>query len=316
MDEPSATHPRPRAIAVRALALFGLLGAVLLAVDLLVPGAGKRLADADPAWLAVGIAFEGLALAGDAVFFHAGFSRRPYRLTRRRSTEIALGELAGFALLPGGVGGPALRFWSLRGGGMPWVVIGARCVVHAVLFNIPYLGAALVFGLGVVAGVLPGSAPTLVALAPLALIVGSVALVLLVVATRRMRWLRGERRWQRLTREVLAVVPAGLRALPWHLRHPLALAGSFAWWTFDCAVLWATFQACGGDPAFAVVVLGYMLGQLGNGLPPPRGVGGGGPPLLRGFLPAGGGARPPPPRDGLFPRVALGPPKGDRRGGG
>jgi uncharacterized protein (TIRG00374 family) len=287
MDEPSGIELRPRAIALRALVLVALLGAVVAAVELLVPGAGKRLAAADPAWLAVGVAFEALALTGYAVFFHAVFARRPYPLSMRRSAEIALGELAGYALLPGGVGGPVLRFWSLRGGGMPWLVIGARSVVHAVLFNIPYLGAALVFGLGVLSGVLPGSASTLTALAPLILIVGSVGLILLVVATRRMRWLRGERRWQRLTREVLAVVPAGLRELPWHLRHPVGLAGSFAWWTFDCAVLWAAFQACGGEPAIAVVVLGYMLGQLGNLLPLPGGIGGVEPLMLGIFVASG-----------------------------
>ena len=287
MDEPSGIELRPRAIALRALVLVALLGAVVLAVELLVPGAGKRLSEADPAWLAVGVAFEALALTGYVVFFHAVFARKPYPLSKRRSAEIALGELAGYALLPGGVGGPVLRFWSLRGGGMPWPVIGARSVVHAVLFNIPYLGAALVFGLGVLAGVLPGSASTLTALAPLILIVGSTVLILLVVATRRMRWLSGERRSQRLTREVLAVVPAGLRQLPWHLRHPVGLAGSFAWWTFDCAVLWAAFHACGGEPAIAIVVLGYMLGQLGNLLPLPGGIGGVEPLMLGIFVASG-----------------------------
>ena len=287
MDEPSVTELRPRAVALRALVLVALLGAVFFAIELLVPGAGKRLAAADPAWLAIAVVFEGLALTGYAVFFHAVFGRAPYPLTKRRSTEIGLGELAGFALLPGGVGGPVLRFWSLRGGGMPWATIGARSVVHAVLFNVPYLGAALVFGLGVVAGVLPGSASTLVALAPLALVVGSVALVLFVVASRRSRWLAGPRHWKTVTREVLAVVPAGLRELPGQLRRPVGLAGSFAWWTFDCMVLWAAFHACGGNPAFAVVVLGYMLGQLGNLLPLPGGIGGVEPLMLGIFVASG-----------------------------
>src|SRR5215212_8047714 len=156
---PMSESLRPRAVIVRAVGLVALLGVVVLAIDLLVPGAGARIADADPAWLAVAVALEALALAGYVALFHAVFSRPPHRLRVRRSAEIALGELAGFALVPAGAGGPAVRFWALRGGGMPWPAIGARSVTYAVLFNVPYLAAALVFGVGVVSGVVPGHAP-------------------------------------------------------------------------------------------------------------------------------------------------------------
>jgi hypothetical protein len=56
-------------------------------------------------------------------------------------------------------------------------------------------------------------------------------------------------------------------------RDPLAL-GAIAWWGFDIATLWASFQAFGGAPAVGVVVMAYFVGMLANVLPLPGGIGG------------------------------------------
>jgi uncharacterized protein (TIRG00374 family) len=51
--------------------------------------------------------------------------------------------------------------------------------------------------------------------------------------------------------------------------------GAVAWWGFDIATLWACFHAYGPDPPpFAVIVLAYFVGMLGNALPLPGGIGG------------------------------------------
>ena len=51
--------------------------------------------------------------------------------------------------------------------------------------------------------------------------------------------------------------------------------GAVAWWAFDIATLWACFHAYGPDPPpFAVIVLAYFVGMLGNALPLPGGIGG------------------------------------------
>jgi uncharacterized membrane protein YbhN (UPF0104 family) len=278
---------RPRAILLRAAALIAPVAALVLAVELLVPGAGHRLASAHPAWLAVAVVLEAGALVSYAAFFHAVFARAPNRLPLRRSVEIALAELAGFILVPSGVGGPALRVWALRGGGMPWLTIGVRSVVFGVVFSLPYVGAALVFGVGVTVGVLPGSASTFIALAPLGVVVGSVVLVALIGATLRSRWMAGPAAWKRNARAALGVVPAGIRELAWFVRQPGRTAGAFGFWAFDCAVLWAAFQACGGSPAVGIIVLAYMLGQLGTSLPLPGGIGGVEPLMLGIFVASG-----------------------------
>ena len=50
------------------------------------------------------------------------------------------------------------------------------------------------------------------------------------------------------------------------------LLGALAWWTFDAAVLWAMLHAFGAPPPFAVVVLAYFVGQVGNTIPIPGAV--------------------------------------------
>jgi uncharacterized protein (TIRG00374 family) len=82
-------------------------------------------------------------------------------------------------------------------------------------------------------------------------------------------------------------VPDGFREIPGLLRIPGAPLGALAYWLGDCAVLWAAFNAVGHVPPLGVVVLGYMLGQLGNALPLPGGVGGVEPVML-GVLTASG----------------------------
>jgi uncharacterized membrane protein YbhN (UPF0104 family) len=52
------------------------------------------------------------------------------------------------------------------------------------------------------------------------------------------------------------------------------LAGSFGYWFFDNAVLWATFHAFGLSPPITVILMGYLIGQLGGLIPLPGGIGG------------------------------------------
>lgn len=52
------------------------------------------------------------------------------------------------------------------------------------------------------------------------------------------------------------------------------IAGAVGYWVFDNAVLWATFNAFGTSPPITVILMGYLIGQLGGLLPIPGGVGG------------------------------------------
>ena len=52
------------------------------------------------------------------------------------------------------------------------------------------------------------------------------------------------------------------------------IAGSVGYWAFDNAVIWATFKAFGESPPITLVLMGYLIGQLGGLLPIPGGIGG------------------------------------------
>jgi uncharacterized membrane protein YbhN (UPF0104 family) len=57
-------------------------------------------------------------------------------------------------------------------------------------------------------------------------------------------------------------------------RSPGVLIGSFGTMAFDLAVLGVCFKAFGHSPPFGLLVLGYLIGQLGGNLPVPGGIGG------------------------------------------
>ena len=52
------------------------------------------------------------------------------------------------------------------------------------------------------------------------------------------------------------------------------IAGSLGYWAFDNAVLWAASARSASSPAMTLVLMGYLLGQLGGLLPIPGGIGG------------------------------------------
>jgi putative heme transporter len=276
-----------RSLALRAVLVVALFALVVLLLGELVPGARRRLSDADPGWLAAAVVLELLACLGYATLFHAVFARAPIALTARRSGQIALAELGGFAVVPAGLGGPAARIWGLRRAGMSWRMLGVRSVGHAALFNAPYIGAAIVLGVGVLVDAAPGHAPVAVALAPIGVVVAAFLVIVAIAALVRLRRLDHPTGWRHTVREVLRVVPDGAREVPALARDPRAVLGAVGFWAGDCAVLWAAFHAVGAAPDVGVVVLGYMLGQLGNALPLPGGVGGVEPVML-GVLTASG----------------------------
>jgi uncharacterized membrane protein YbhN (UPF0104 family) len=80
-------------------------------------------------------------------------------------------------------------------------------------------------------------------------------------------------RARRLARDSLA---QGLRDAFGLLRRRSrgVLIGSFGTMGFDLAVLGVCFLALGAAPPLGVLVLGYLIGQLGGNLPLPGGIGG------------------------------------------
>jgi putative heme transporter len=267
------SRSRYRSPVIQVLVIAVLLVAVGFVIAGVVPGSSHRLRHAAAGWIAVEVVLELLAIGAYALLFHGVFSDGEYRIGYLRATQIGVGELGAFVVAPGGAGGPALRIWALLRIGMPFAVQMVRTVIHAAVFNIPYVVAAILLGLSVVLGVGSGHARVLVALAPLALVIVSVALV--GAAWRLARHQHGEpqTRWQRIGRDIIQAVPEGVRELPSWLRRPGLVLAAVGYWAGDCGVLVVAFAAAHGSAPVAVIVLAYMLGQLGNALPLPGGVG-------------------------------------------
>ena len=72
-----------------------------------------------------------------------------------------------------------------------------------------------------------------------------------------------------------ATVATGVRTAIAYVRHPqrgaLAVGGAVGFWAANIAVLWASFEAFGGDVPFAVLVQGFFLGMAANLIPSPAG---------------------------------------------
>jgi uncharacterized membrane protein YbhN (UPF0104 family) len=160
-------------------------------------------------------------------------------------------------------------------------------VIHGPILNLPYVVAAALLGTSVVLHVGPGHAPSLVALAPLGVVITAVAIAAAATLHVRTPRARPRARWRRLGREAPQAIPEGLREIPARLRDPRLLLAATGYWAGDCGVLIAAFHAAHGSAAISVIVLAYMLGQLGNALPLPGGVGGVEPVML-GVLTASG----------------------------
>jgi uncharacterized protein (TIRG00374 family) len=56
--------------------------------------------------------------------------------------------------------------------------------------------------------------------------------------------------------------------------NPLLLIGLLGFLVFDQLAFWASFRAVGASPDLAVIWMAYLIGQLGNWIPVPGGIGG------------------------------------------
>jgi uncharacterized membrane protein YbhN (UPF0104 family) len=256
--------------AVVVLAASGLMAASLVLIAPAIadlPDALHRLEHGDARWLALALVLEALSFLGHAILFRAvGLDERG-RIGLRASTEITLaGHAATRLLASAGAGGVALTAWAMRRSGMERAVVAARMTTFLVLLYSVYMVALVLGGTGLALGLLPGGGSLAITVVPAAFGAGVIALVV---------WAQRIRPGEGRVRRVLAPLGAGVRdARRMVRRGDSGLVGAVMWWGFDIAVLWACFEAFGGSPAIAVIVVAYFVGTLANTLPLPGGVGG------------------------------------------
>jgi uncharacterized protein (TIRG00374 family) len=283
----------PRVHMTRKRILLGV-GTILVVVALLYYGLPQiagiddtwhRIEQGDPWWLALAAVFTVLSFAGYVVLFEYVYVNGGAQIGLRESYQITMASLAATRIFAaGGAGGIALTAWAMRRAGMPRRIVAERTIVFLVLTYVVYTALMLIVGVGLRIGIFPGPAPFGLTVVPAIFAGVAMCLTLLLALTptdlqRRMDAFACRRgrlaRWARRAATFPAAMSLGVRQSIAHVRdRDLAILGSIAYWGFNIAVLWASFRAFGDSPPWAVVVMGYSVGMLGNLLPLPGGVGG------------------------------------------
>ena len=268
---------------------------VVVAIYVLFPkivGADEAVNNLDEAtwyWILVAIGFNVLAFAAYVALFRGvlGGTRDDEvhrRLDLRASYLITMAGLAATRIFSAaGAGGLVLTYWALRKAGMPRRRAASRMVAFLVLTYFVYTAALVVFGVLLRTGVLPGDDPLAGTVVPAAISGGLIALFLMIALIpddfeRRIRhYAKGYRRARHLQRVAKgpATLATGVRTAIAYLRHPSrglpAVGGAVGFWAANIGILWASFEAFGGDVPFGVLVQGFFLGMAANLIPSPAG---------------------------------------------
>jgi uncharacterized protein (TIRG00374 family) len=277
--------------------LSGLLLVVLLivAIYILFPkivGADDAVDRIDNAvwyWVVIAIGFNVAAFAAYVALFRGVLGgvqddEVHRRLDMRASYQITLAGLAATRIFSAaGAGGIVLTYWALRKAGLPRRRSACRMVAFLVLTYGVYLAALILFGILLRTGALPGDSPLGGTIVPAGFAGGVIAIFLLIaliphdLERRMVKFAGGYRRvryLQRLAKGPVTVA-TGVRTAIAYVRHPsggvLAVGGAVGFWAANIGVLWASFEAFGGDVPFAVLVQGFFVGMAANLLPSPAG---------------------------------------------
>jgi uncharacterized membrane protein YbhN (UPF0104 family) len=266
----------------RLLQLSGLI-AVVVALVFLLPGLSSvrsRIAHASTGWLVAAGVLELFSALSYVVVFRAVFCPR---MSWRFSYQVGMAEQAANSLLPaGGAGGLALGAWALRRGGMSADHIARRTVAFFILTSLANVGTLVVFGAAFALGIFgrdrqPALTLGFAAAAAFAILI---TLALPALGSRLGAGKgpppTGAGRAKKIAHRSLDALTEGVHDGESLLRHKPTgvLVGSFGYMGFDIATLGVCFLAFGYTPGLGVLVVGYIIGQLGGLLPIPGGIGG------------------------------------------
>jgi uncharacterized protein (TIRG00374 family) len=249
----------------------------------------ERFDEATWYWVALAVAFNVVAFGAYVALFRGvlggvGLETVRRRLDWRASYQITMAGLAATRIFSAaGAGGIVLTYWALRKAGLPTRRAACRMVAFLTLMYGAYTAALVLFGVLLRTGVLPGDDPfggTVVPAAVAASVMGVFLLVARIpqdVERRISSFAGGYRRKRYLLKLATgpATVATGVRTAIAYVRHPrrgaLAVVGAAGFWGANIAVLWASFEAFGGDVPFGVLVQGFFVGMAANLIPSPAG---------------------------------------------
>lgn len=282
----------PKRLAMLGLAFVGVIVAIYVLLPKIVglDDTLDRIGDARWYWIAIALAFNVAAFGAYVAIFRGILTgtddpEMERRLDFRASYQITMAGLAATRVFSAaGAGGLVLTYWALRNAGMPRRRAACRMVALLVLLYTIYLLALLIFGVLLRVGVLPGDnpvggtiVPAVVAGAVLA-VIGLISLIPQDFERRIAHFTQGYRRRASFAKRMAsgpATLASGTRTAIAYMRHPrqgaLALIGAIGFWGANIGVLWASFEAFGGDVSFGVLVQGFFVGMVANLIPSPAG---------------------------------------------
>ena len=254
---------------IRGGVALAILVAVAIGIIGLLPGlSGVRsaIASASLGWVVAAAGVQLVGIAGAVVFVQLVFADVPHRLTLRMGGA----QEAANAILPT-AGSTAVGYWTLSSIGWGVQRFAERTAVMIVAPAAPNILLVIVLGLGMRWGLFAGPNYWWLTLLP-----AIVCIVIVIVALLAARWghrlaTRTHRRWLREGLNVAATGVTGtvevLRRRSWRVLGTwVDLAGSIG-------ALWACLAAVGIHLPFAVVAMGYLVGQVAQVIPIPGGIG-------------------------------------------
>ena len=246
-----------------------VLVAVAVGIIALLPGlAGVRSAigSASAAWVALGALIELAGVVGAVVFVQLVFQdvRRP--LTWRMGGA----QQAANAVLPA-VGSTGVGYWTLSSIGWGLDRFARRTAVMIVAPSAPNLLLIIVLGLGMGIGIFAGPSDWWLTWLPAVL-----GVIVIAVAIWAARWghrlaARTSRRW---LQEGLRVAATGVTgAVDVLRRRDWRVLGTWVDLFGSIGAFWVCLIAVGEHLPFAVVAMGYLVGQFAQVVPVPGGIG-------------------------------------------
>jgi uncharacterized membrane protein YbhN (UPF0104 family) len=258
----------------RSLLILATIVVIVVAAIVLVPGLGSlrdRFMGAQPGWLVLAAILQLGSCACYVLAFRAVFCRR---MSWRTSSEIGLSELAANSVFSvGGAGGLALGAWILRRGGLEATFIANRTVAFFLLTSLANAFFLALGGLALATELLPGSPMVLLGLLPA---FAAILAISLVLGARRVAGALERRSMRARIVATAAALGDGVDEALRLLRtgDPALFAGAAGYMLFDVAMLGVCFAAFGNDiPPAGVLLVAYIIGQLGSLIPIPGGIG-------------------------------------------
>jgi uncharacterized membrane protein YbhN (UPF0104 family) len=264
------------------LVIFGVAAFLLLRLTPSLAHALSSLERISWRWLVLVLALETLSELGYVVAWRQVVD--PERVLERTACGGRLDTRLAWAQLGGGLLVPAGSFSGVGSGAVLLHRFGLSLErVAEREFNLSFLNTAIdalalvLFGILLGLGIASGKHELMLTVLPAAVAGAGVGIAILI-ARRAERFAAGlESRHGRIAASIGTVARAvdDTKKLVFHRGDWRSVAGAVAYLGFDVLVLWSAFYAMHAHavPAFAPVLMAYIIGALGGSLPLPAGVG-------------------------------------------